>query len=145
MFSRNTDQYVLTSVPVQVSLVAEERDQNIGRVQELEAAVAELKITAGSRLSATLWLNRVMLVKPQSQLGAFSVVKVAILFPSALLSQEKEAQSTVEALSSGPSEGELALQEALNTLQQEKDHVHAQYQAQVNTRAPHRFIHAKIS
>ncbi|XP_075899687.1 golgin subfamily A member 2 isoform X4 [Nelusetta ayraudi] len=79
----------------QVSLVAEERDQNISRVQELEAAVAELKITA------------------------------------ALLSQEKEAQSTAEALSSGPSEGELALQEALNTLQQEKDHVHAQYQAQL--------------
>lgn len=79
----------------------------------------------------------------QSHLGAFSVAKVGLLFPSARLSQEKEAQSTVEAPPSGPSEGELALQEALNTLQQEKDHFHVQYQAQVNTKEPHRFIHAK--
>lgn len=128
-----------------MSLVAEERDQNISRVQELEAAVAELKNTAGSRLSGTWRLNRVTLVKLRSRLGEFSVVKLAILFPPALLSQEKEAQSTIEAPSSGPSEGELALQEALNALQQEKDHVHAQYQAQVYTRAPHRFIHAKIA
>lgn len=46
-FRRNTDGSVLISVPTQVSLVAEERDQNINRVQELEAAVAELKNTAG--------------------------------------------------------------------------------------------------
>lgn len=71
--------------------------------------------------------------------------KVAVGFPLALLSQEKESQSTVEPPSSGPSEGELALQEALGTLQQEKDHIHAQYQAQVNTKKPHRFFLEKIS
>lgn len=73
----------------------------------------------------------------------FPVAKVVILFPSALLSQEKEAQSTVDASPSGPSEGELALQEALNTLQQEKEHFHAQYQAQVKAKEPHWFIHVK--
>lgn len=130
-FRRNTDGFVLIFVPVQVSLVAAERDKNISRVNELEADVAELKNTAGQRLSSTSWLNRMMLGTKQSHFGAFPVAKVTILFPSALLSQEKEAQSTVEASPSGPSEGELALQEALNTLQQEKDHFHAQYQAQV--------------
>lgn len=79
----------------QVSLVAEERDRNINRVQELEASIAELKNAA------------------------------------ALLSQEKEAQGDAEAQSSGPSESEVALQEALNTLQQEKDALTAQYQAQL--------------
>lgn len=34
---------------MQVSLVAEERDQNIGRVQELEATITELKNAAGKK------------------------------------------------------------------------------------------------
>ncbi|XP_070844707.1 golgin subfamily A member 2 isoform X3 [Chaetodon trifascialis] len=79
----------------QVSLVAEERDRNINRVQELEASIAELKNAA------------------------------------ALLSQEREARDNAEPQSSGPSESEVALQEALNTLQQEKDALAAQYQAQL--------------
>lgn len=37
----------IISVSVQVALVAEERDQNIGRVQELEAAITELRSAAG--------------------------------------------------------------------------------------------------
>lgn len=37
----------IISVSVQVALVAEERDQNISRVQELEAAITELKSAAG--------------------------------------------------------------------------------------------------
>ncbi|XP_072228611.1 golgin subfamily A member 2 isoform X4 [Leuresthes tenuis] len=49
---------------------------------------------------------------------------------AALLSVEKEAQDSAEPQSSGPSESEVALQEALNTLQQEKEDVTAQYQAQ---------------
>uniref|UniRef100_H3CUD5 Golgin A2 n=1 Tax=Tetraodon nigroviridis TaxID=99883 RepID=H3CUD5_TETNG len=73
----------------QVALVAEERDQNISRVQELEAAITELK------------------------------------------SAEREAQSEAEPRSSEPTERELALQEALNTLQQEKDTVTAQFQTQL--------------
>ncbi|XP_041666357.1 golgin subfamily A member 2 isoform X1 [Cheilinus undulatus] len=79
----------------QVSLVAEERDRNINRVQELEASIAELK-------NAT-----------------------------ALLSQESHAQKEAEPQSSGPSENEVALQEALSTVQQEKDALTAQYQAQL--------------
>ncbi|KAM8743373.1 golgin subfamily A member 2 isoform 1-T1 [Acanthopagrus schlegelii] len=79
----------------QVTLVAEERDRNINRVQELEASITELKNAA------------------------------------ALLSQEREAQDNAEPQSSGPSESEVVLQEALNTLQQEKDALSAQYQAQL--------------
>lgn len=38
---------VLFFVSIQVSLVAEERDHNISRVQELEAAIVELRSAAG--------------------------------------------------------------------------------------------------
>ncbi|XP_029371813.1 golgin subfamily A member 2 isoform X2 [Echeneis naucrates] len=79
----------------QVSLVAEERDRNINRVQELESHITELKNAA------------------------------------ALLSQEREAQDNAESQSSGPSERELALQENLNVLQQEKEALNEQYQAQL--------------
>lgn len=48
-----------------------------------------------------------------------------------LLSQEREALDNAEPQSSGPSESEVALQEALNTLHQEKDALIAQYQAQL--------------
>lgn len=54
-----------------------------------------------------------------------------------LLSQEKEANKEAEPRSSEPSEHELALQEALNTLQQEKDTVTAQFQAQVHIKVFH--------
>uniref|UniRef100_A0AAQ4PKV1 Golgin A2 n=1 Tax=Gasterosteus aculeatus aculeatus TaxID=481459 RepID=A0AAQ4PKV1_GASAC len=79
----------------QVSLVAEERDRNISRVQELEASITELKNAA------------------------------------VLLSQEREALDNTAPQSSGPSESEVALQEALNSLHQEKDALIAQYQAQL--------------
>jgi len=51
--------------------------------------------------------------------------------PPVLLSQEREALDNAEPQSSGPSESEVALQEALNTLHLEKDALIAQYQAQV--------------
>ncbi|XP_075942878.1 golgin subfamily A member 2 isoform X4 [Anarhichas minor] len=79
----------------QVSLVAEERDRNISRVQELEASITDLKNAA------------------------------------VLLSQEREALDNAEPQSSGPSESEVALQEALNTLHQEKDALIAQYHARL--------------
>lgn len=54
-----------------------------------------------------------------------------------LLSQEREAQNEAEPRSSEPSERELALQEALHILQQEKDSVTAQFQAQVGIKVTH--------
>ncbi|KAK3527524.1 hypothetical protein QTP86_024299 [Hemibagrus guttatus] len=48
---------------------------------------------------------------------------------AALLSQEKESQATTQA--TGPSEKELALEESNYTLQQERDALSLQYQAQV--------------
>ncbi|XP_077593486.1 golgin subfamily A member 2 isoform X3 [Stigmatopora nigra] len=79
----------------QVSLVAEERDRNIEKVQQLEDTISELRNAA------------------------------------ALQSKERENQSAAETQSSGPSQNESALQEALQTLQQEKDSLEAQYQSQL--------------
>ncbi|KAM4634520.1 golgin subfamily A member 2 isoform 2-T2 [Polymixia lowei] len=79
----------------QVTLVAEERDSNISRVQELEGHIIELKNTA------------------------------------AILSQEREAQGHAHPPASGPSESEVALQEVLDSMQQERDALNAQYQAQL--------------
>ncbi len=81
-----------------------------------------------------------MLVTQLPEFGVFLCSKI-IKFdychlpssPPVLLSQEREAQDAAEPQSSGPSESEVALQEALNTLQQEKDALTAQYQAQVCT------------
>lgn len=52
-------------------------------------------------------------------------------FPPATLSQEREVEGHGEPQSSGPSETEVALQEALSSMQEEKDALMAQYQAQV--------------
>lgn len=54
-----------------------------------------------------------------------------------LLSQEREAQNEAEPRSSEPSERELGLQEALNTLQQEKESLTAQFQTQVRIKVVH--------
>lgn len=54
-----------------------------------------------------------------------------------LLSQEKEVKNEAEPRSPEPSERELALQEALNILQQEKDTVTVQFQAQVRIKVVH--------
>lgn len=54
-----------------------------------------------------------------------------LFLPSALLSQEKEARNDAEHQSSQPSENEVALHETVNSLQQEKEAITAQYQAQV--------------
>lgn len=59
------------------------------------------------------------------------MVKHSAFSPSALLSQEKEARNDAEPQSSQPSEIEVALQETINCLQQEKEAITAQYQAQV--------------
>lgn len=48
---------------------------------------------------------------------------------SALMNKEQEAQAMSQ--SSGPSESELALQETVSSLQQERDSLSLQYQAQV--------------
>lgn len=57
-----------------------------------------------------------------------------LLLFSAILSVEKEAQSFTEPKSSELSEREVALQEALSSLQQEKDAVTAQFQSQVTVK-----------
>lgn len=46
---------MLIPVYAQVSLVAEERDRNINRVQDLEASITELQHAAGERLTLPLF------------------------------------------------------------------------------------------
>ncbi|XP_072309218.1 golgin subfamily A member 2 isoform X5 [Eucyclogobius newberryi] len=79
----------------QVALVAEERDMNISRVDELEASISKLKESITS------------------------------------LSQEKETRNEINSESSGPSEREVALEEALNNIQQQNEALNAQCQAQL--------------
>ncbi|CAL9683338.1 unnamed protein product [Knipowitschia caucasica] len=79
----------------QVALVAEERDLNISRVQELEESVHELKESLAS------------------------------------IKQEHEAVGAEGSQSSGPSEAEVSLQEALDRVQQQNQALSAQYQAQL--------------
>lgn len=117
---------------VKVSLVAEERDRNINRVQELEASIVELKNAAGE-ICFLSFIGKKQLhttVKWNQTITLACLLSVILSF-TALLSVEKEAQENAEPQPSGPSEAEVALQEALSSLQQEKDAITAQYQAQV--------------
>lgn len=112
-----------------MSLVAEERDRNISRVQELEASITELKHAAGvwrtlpSSGSCSPWpLLTSTIVSSMS----------SSVCTSELLSQEREADNAEpQSQSSGPSESEVALQESLNRLEEEKEALTSQYQAQV--------------
>ena len=57
--------------------------------------------------------------------------------PAALLSQEQHARDHAVPKLSGPSESEVTLQEALDSLQQEKEALTEQYQAQVGALFSH--------
>ena len=53
------------------------------------------------------------------------------MFLVASFSQERETSVEAQTQPSGPSENEVALQEALNNVQQHNEALNAQYQAQV--------------
>ncbi|KAM4719319.1 golgin subfamily A member 2 isoform 2-T2 [Anableps anableps] len=104
-----------------------ERDRYVERIQEegrmwkdkTEQLLAQVSLVAEERDRN---INRVQ------ELEA-SIVELKNA--AALLSVEKEAQNNAEPQPSGPSEAEVALQEAVSSLQQEKDAITAQYQAQL--------------
>lgn len=65
---------------------------------------------------------------------------------AALMNKEQESQALSQ--STGPSESELALQESIRSLQQERDSLSLQYQAQVTATHKQHFsplVHACIT
>ncbi|KAM4533034.1 golgin subfamily A member 2 isoform 3-T3 [Fundulus diaphanus] len=131
-----------------VELLLEEKQQLESRNHQLLESVAQLKTERDCYVERIQEEGRVWKDKTEQLLAQVSLVaeerdrninrvqelEASILElknAAALLSAEKEAQDNAEPQASGPSAGEVALQEALSSLQQEKDAINAQYQAQL--------------
>ncbi|XP_022053653.1 golgin subfamily A member 2 isoform X3 [Acanthochromis polyacanthus] len=137
-----------TSANQQVQLLLEEKQQIEAHSHQLMESIAQLKTERDRYAEQIQEEGRVWKDKTEQLLTQVSLVAeerdrninrvqeleasiAELKHAAALLSQEKEAQDGAEPQSSGPSESEVALQEALNSLQQEKDAVTMQYQAQL--------------
>uniref|UniRef100_A0A3P9PPA9 Golgin A2 n=1 Tax=Poecilia reticulata TaxID=8081 RepID=A0A3P9PPA9_POERE len=131
-----------------VEILLEEKQQLESRNHQLLESVAQLKTERDHYVEriqeeGRLWkdkteqlLAQVSLVAEErdrniNQVQELEASIVELKNAAALLSVEKEAQENAEPQPSGPSEAEVALQEALSSLQQEKDAITAQYQAQL--------------
>uniref|UniRef100_A0A3Q2Q8N2 Golgin A2 n=1 Tax=Fundulus heteroclitus TaxID=8078 RepID=A0A3Q2Q8N2_FUNHE len=131
-----------------VELLLEEKQQLESRNHQLLESVAQLKTERDCYVERIQEEGRVWKDKTEQLLAQVSLVaeerdrninrvqelEASILElqnAAALLSAEKEAQDDAEPQPSGPSAGEVALQEALSSLQQEKDAINAQYRAQL--------------
>uniref|UniRef100_A0A3Q4A8L7 Golgin subfamily A conserved domain-containing protein n=1 Tax=Mola mola TaxID=94237 RepID=A0A3Q4A8L7_MOLML len=119
-----------TSANQQVQLLLEEKQQLETHNQQLLESFAKLQTERDCyaeqiQEEGRVWKDKTEQLLTQIRHEVYADTTLA------LLSQEREAQNNAEPQSSGPSESEVALQEALNTLKQEKDTVTAQYQAQL--------------
>ncbi|XP_032426578.1 golgin subfamily A member 2 isoform X3 [Xiphophorus hellerii] len=131
-----------------VEMLLEEKQQLESRNHQLLESIAQLKTERDRYVERIQEEGRVWKDKTEQLLAQVSLVAeerdrninrvqeleasiVELKNAAALLSVEKEAQENVEPQPSGPSEAEVALQEALSSLQQEKDAITAQYQAQL--------------
>ncbi|XP_047228905.1 golgin subfamily A member 2 isoform X2 [Girardinichthys multiradiatus] len=131
-----------------VELLLEEKQQLESRNHQLLESIAQLKTERDCYVERIQEEGRVWKDKTEQLLAQVSLVAeerdrninrvqeleasiVELQNAAVLLSMEKEAQDNKEPQPSGPSEGEVALQEALSSLQQEKDAITAQYQAQL--------------
>ncbi|XP_034152973.1 golgin subfamily A member 2 isoform X3 [Esox lucius] len=130
----------------QIQLVLEEKLQIEAHASQLMESVAQLR-TERDRYAEQIqeegrvWkdkteqlLAQVTLVAEErdrsiSQIQELEAHITDLKQAAALMSQEREAQ--VEPQPSGPSENELALQETLRSLQQERDSLNLQFQAQL--------------
>uniref|UniRef100_A0A1A8M4M0 Golgi autoantigen, golgin subfamily a, 2 n=1 Tax=Nothobranchius pienaari TaxID=704102 RepID=A0A1A8M4M0_9TELE len=137
-----------TSASQQVQLLLEEKQHLEAQNHQLMESVAHLKTERDQYVERIQEEGRVWKDKTEQLLTQVSLVaeerdrninRVMELEASiaelqnaaALLSVEKEVVGAAEPPSSEPSEREVALQEALASLQQEKDSLTAQYQAQL--------------
>uniref|UniRef100_A0A8C6PHU6 Golgin A2 n=1 Tax=Nothobranchius furzeri TaxID=105023 RepID=A0A8C6PHU6_NOTFU len=137
-----------TSASQQVQLLLEEKQHLEAQNHQLMESVAQLKTERDGYVERIQEEGRVWKDKTEQLLMQVSLVaeerdrninRVMELEASiaelqnaaALLSVEKEVVGAAEPSSSEPSEREVALQKALASLQQEKDSLTAQYQAQL--------------
>uniref|UniRef100_A0A1A7WXG0 Golgi autoantigen, golgin subfamily a, 2 n=1 Tax=Iconisemion striatum TaxID=60296 RepID=A0A1A7WXG0_9TELE len=137
-----------TSANQQVQLLLEEKQHLEAQNHQLMESVAHLKTERDCYVEriqeeGRVWkdkteqlLTQVSLVAEERDRNINQVMELEASIAelknaAALLSVEKEADGAAEPPSSEPSEREVALQEALASLQQEKDSVTAQYQAQI--------------
>ncbi|XP_013888016.1 golgin subfamily A member 2 isoform X4 [Austrofundulus limnaeus] len=137
-----------TSANQQVQLLLEQKQQLEVQNHQLIESITQLKTERDCYVERIQEEGRVWKDKTEQLLTQVSLVaeerdrninRVQELEASiaelknaaAILSVEKETQSATEPKSSEPSEREVALQEALSTLQQEKDAVTAQFQSQL--------------
>ncbi|XP_054896430.1 golgin subfamily A member 2 isoform X2 [Poeciliopsis prolifica] len=131
-----------------VEMLLEEKQQLESRNHQLLESIAQLKTERDRFVERIQEEGRVWKDKTEQLLAQVALVAeerdrninrvqeleasiVELKNAAALLSVEKEAQENAELQPSGPSEAEVALQEALSSLQQEKDAITAQYQAQL--------------
>ncbi|XP_023194245.1 golgin subfamily A member 2 isoform X2 [Xiphophorus maculatus] len=131
-----------------VEMLLEEKQQLESRNHQLLESIAQLKTERDRYVERIQEEGRVWKDKTEQLLAQVSLVAeerdrninrvqeleasiVELKNTAALLSVEKEAQENAEPQPSGPSEAEVALQESLSSLQQEKDAITAQYQAQL--------------
>ncbi|XP_015222580.2 golgin subfamily A member 2 isoform X5 [Lepisosteus oculatus] len=130
----------------QLQMALEEKMQLEAQTSQLMESVQQLK-TERDQYAAQLqeegkvWKDRTEQLLSQvnslseekersmTQIQELENLVIELRNASALLSQEREDQAAPEP--TGPSENETALQEALGKLQQEKDDLSTQYQAQV--------------
>uniref|UniRef100_A0A8C3FZU0 Golgin A2 n=1 Tax=Cyclopterus lumpus TaxID=8103 RepID=A0A8C3FZU0_CYCLU len=131
MLQQCSNQSDPTSVNQQVQLLLGEKQQLEEHNHQLMESIAQLQTERDCYAEQIQEEGRVWKDKTEQLLTQVSLVAEERDRNIMLLSQEREALDNAEPQSSGPSESEVALQEALNTLHQEKDALIAQYQAQL--------------
>ncbi|XP_051523327.1 golgin subfamily A member 2 isoform X2 [Myxocyprinus asiaticus] len=130
----------------QVQLLLEEKNQLETRTAQLMESVAQLQVERDQyavqiQEEGRVWkdkteqlLSQVRVMSEERDSSAAQIQELQEKITemenaAAVMSKEQEAQSVSQI--SGPSETELALQETINSLQQERDALSLQYQAQV--------------
>ncbi|CAM4547303.1 unnamed protein product [Leuciscus chuanchicus] len=130
----------------QVQLILEEKHQLEAHAAQLMESVAQLQVerdqyAAQIQEEGRVWkdkteqlLSQVRLMSEERDNTAVQIHElqekiIELENAAALMSREQELQAVSQV--SGPSESELALQETISSLQQERDALSLQYQAQV--------------
>ncbi|XP_037548131.1 golgin subfamily A member 2 [Nematolebias whitei] len=148
MLQQYSSQSDPTNTNQQVQLLLEQKQQLEAQHHQLLESVNQLKTERDRYVERIQEEGRVWKDKTEQLLTQVSLVAeerdkninrvheleasiAELKHAAAILSVEKEAQSAAEPTSSEPSEREVALQEALTSLQHEKDAITAQYQSQL--------------
>ncbi|XP_055009575.1 golgin subfamily A member 2 isoform X2 [Boleophthalmus pectinirostris] len=137
-----------TSANQQLQIILEEKQQLESQSHQLMESIAQLKAERDRYVEqiqeeGRVWkdkteqlLTQVALVAEERDLNISRVQELEASVKElkesiASFSQEKETPNEADVQFSGPSENEVALQEALNNIQQQNEALSAQYQAQL--------------